>query len=140
MGRRRCAARLQPFSIPPQERVFFLRAGQRNPEAVVGVLRGAVVAWIDHVQQVPLDGLFLHHNAVDLAQSFRFGTLGQKLQSPDAVPTNGREKIECVGGASFEPDCDTFANGVTVRQQPIEVMRDAVPIQRLVMKIERQRQ
>jgi hypothetical protein len=86
------------------------------------------MAWINHVQQVPLDGLIINYDAANLALSFRFDTLGQKLQSPNAVPANGREKVESVAGPSLEPDSDAFANRVAVRQQSIEVVGDAVSL------------
>jgi hypothetical protein len=86
------------------------------------------VARIDHLQQVPLDGLIVNHYAVDLALSFRFDTLWQKLQGPDAVPTDCREKAKCVGGPGLEPDRDPFAYGVAVRQQSVEIVGDAVAL------------
>jgi hypothetical protein len=80
------------------------------------------VDWINHVQQVPLDGFVINHYAVNLAQSFRFSAIRQKLHGANALPTNCREKVECVGGSSLEPDGDPFAYGVAVRQQSVEVV------------------
>jgi hypothetical protein len=104
-----------------------LCAGQRNSEIVIGILHGAVLAWINHVQQVSLDILVIKHDAVNLTRSFWGDALWQKLQSTNAVPTNGREKVECVDGASLEPGCDAFANSVAVRQQSIEVVGTRSP-------------
>jgi hypothetical protein len=62
-------------------------------------------------EQLDAEVLGVTQDAVDLA---------------NAVPANGREKVECVSGPSLESDRNAFAHGIAVRHQSIEVVGDTL--------------
>lgn len=95
---------------------------------------------IDRVEQVALNVVLVDSDAFNLANSFWLTALGQHLQGANAVPANGREKVDSLQRACLEPGRDAPANDVAVRQQSLEVVCNAGPSEWLVANVKRQRQ
>ena len=138
MRRGRGAARLQPLAVPPEEGVFLLSTRQRNPEIVVRVSRALEPVRRDNFEQVALNGGIVDLDALNAVQARGFLPLREQLQCADAVAADGSQQVERLGRTRLEARGDTLADGITVGQQALEVMRDRVALQRGVVEREGQ--
>jgi hypothetical protein len=112
-GRR--APRFHPFSIPPQESILLLGAGQRDSEVVVRVADAGEAVRGHDFKQMAFDVFVVHDNAVDVVDTGRRLAFWQKLQCPYAITPDGGEQIEGVSRPSLESGGNAPADGVAVR-------------------------
>jgi hypothetical protein len=125
-GRR--AARLHPLAVPPQEGVFLLGAGQRDAEVVVGVAGGGEGLGRHHVEQMALDGGFVHHHALDAVHAHRQLAFGQELQRPGAIAPMAASRSKAAVEPVLKRSGHATAEGVAVGQQAFKVVGDVGPV------------
>ena len=123
MGGRGRTVRHVPFVLPVEQRRFFLRAGKRDAEFLVGADAERIAREVaNHRRNL----LVVHGAAIDRACAGRRHSFGKELQRTDAVAADRRKQAVSIGAVRLRAFGYAPADVVIVGKEVFEDGQDRI--------------